>query len=80
MQEPLLIGLMIWHILAVSDNHKHFQTAIDEYLKRSEKNIDLHLLKPSRKDDPISVRREETMALIKILEKKPKPIILLSID
>lgn len=70
---------MVRHIVAVSDNHKHFQQAIDEYLKRSEKSISLHLLKPSRKDDPLSARREETIALTRALSKRPTPVLLLSI-
>lgn len=68
----------MYHILAISDSHKHFAEAIAEYTKRLDKIVDLQTLKPSRKDDPTSAKKEETTALITALAKKPSPVILLA--
>ena len=51
------------HIICISDSHKQFAPAVDEYTKRLSKSVTLTCLKPSRKDDPTSVIKEETLFL-----------------
>lgn len=68
------------HILCISDSHKQFAPAVEEYTKRLSKSVTLTTLKPSRKDDPTSVIREETTRLIEKLTKLPKPRLLLEKD
>lgn len=68
------------HILCISDSHKQFWPAVEEYTKRLSKSVILTTLKPSRKDDPTSVIKEETTLLIEKLTKLPKPRILLEKD
>ena len=71
-----LLSLMI-HILCISDSHKHFSASVEEYTKRLSKSLTITTLKPSRKDDPIRVLKEESTLLVKKLSKMPKPWILL---
>lgn len=68
------------HIVCISDSHKQFAPAVDEYTKRLQKSVNIVLVKPSRKDDPISVIREETALLYDKISKLPKPRILLEKD
>ncbi len=68
------------HIICISDSHKQFSTAVDEYTKRLAKSVTITTVKPSRKDDPTSVIREETAMLIEKITKLPKPRILLEKD
>lgn len=68
------------HILCISDSHKQFAPAVDEYTKRLSKSVTLICLKPSRKDDPTSVIKEETTLLKDKLHKLPRPRILLEKD
>lgn len=68
------------HIICISDSHKQFSTAVDEYTKRLSKSVTITTLKPSRKDDPTSVIREETALLLEKITKLPKPRILLEKD
>ena len=68
------------HILCISDSHKQFAPAVDEYTKRLSKSVTLTCLKPSRKDDPTSVIKEETLFLKEKLIKLPRPRILLEKD
>ncbi|MBP6256599.1 23S rRNA (pseudouridine(1915)-N(3))-methyltransferase RlmH [Patescibacteria group bacterium] len=71
---------MMLHIICISDSHKQFSTAVDEYTKRLAKSVTITTVKPSRKDDPTSVIREETAMLIEKITKLPKPRILLEKD
>ncbi len=68
------------HILCVSDGHKQFAPAIDEYTKRLQKSVIISCVKPSRKDDKPSAIKEETALLLQKCAKLPKPWILLEKD
>jgi 23S rRNA (pseudouridine1915-N3)-methyltransferase len=68
------------HILCISDSHKQFAPAVEEYTKRLSKSVTLTVLKPSRKDDHVSVIKEETILIAEKLSKLPKPRILLEKD
>ena len=68
------------HIVCISDSHKQFSIAVDEYIKRLNKSVIISTIKPSRKDDPTSVIREETAMLLEKMSKLPKPRILLEKD
>jgi 23S rRNA pseudoU1915 N3-methylase RlmH len=68
------------HIVCISDSHKQFSSAVDEYIKRLNKSVIISTIKPSRKDDPTSVIREETAMLLEKISKLPKPRILLEKD
>lgn len=68
------------HILCISDSHKQFAPAVEEYTKRLSKTVTLTTLKPSRKDDTTSVIREETLLLKEKVAKLPKPRLLLEKD
>ncbi len=59
---------MSYTILAVSDSNKHFQTPIDEYLKRLGKSTNLVDLKPHKHGSRDQIIEKETTDLRKKLE------------
>lgn len=67
-------------ILCVSDSDKHFASAIDEYLKRLGKDVEIVTLKPEKNGTREQIITKETDAVIKKLEKDNNYIILLSKD
>lgn len=76
----IISTIFMLHILCISDSHKQFGPAIDEYTKRLSKSVTVTCIKPSRKDDPVSVIREETTLLLEKIQKLPKPWYLLEKD
>lgn len=60
-------------ICAISDSNKHFQTPIDEYLKRLGKSIDLVDLKPTKHWSRQQIITQETEKILtKITKLKSK--------
>lgn len=59
-------------ILAISDSDKHFSVAIEEYIKRLGKNIEIINLKPSKKDNPKEIISQDTDQIISYLDTKYK--------
>lgn len=57
-------------ILAVSDGHKHFSEAIEEYKKRLGKNIKIHLLRPDKSSSQEKIREKESQQILQYLQKK----------
>ncbi len=58
------------HILCISDSDKHFATAVAEYVKRLNKSVEIHDIKPYRHDNPAFVITKETQQIQEILQKK----------
>ena len=68
-------------IINIADSYKHFQPAVDEYIKRTSAFLSIVSLAPSKKKDPRRVIDEETTLLqaklAKINKKKNATIYLL---
>lgn len=61
-----------------ADSHKHFSDAVQEYLKRLGKNIELRELKPIKKWTPAEIIAAETQILREIFLKEKSYKIILS--
>ncbi|HMY80293.1 MAG TPA: 23S rRNA (pseudouridine(1915)-N(3))-methyltransferase RlmH [Candidatus Absconditabacterales bacterium] len=57
-------------LLIISDGDKHFDTPIKEYLKRLGKSVFIHALKPSKKDSPGEIIKQETNYIVEFLQGK----------
>lgn len=55
------------HIVVFADGFHHFEGAIQEYRKRTQAFITLHVLTPSRKKQPSDIIEDETIRLQKYL-------------
>jgi 23S rRNA (pseudouridine1915-N3)-methyltransferase len=64
-------------LLSVSDGHKHFGTAIDEYTKRIQKFVTIKYIKPISHTNSEYIRVKETLSIIETLKKIKGKIILL---
>ena len=67
-------------ILCVSDSDKHFASAIDEYLKRMGKDVEIITLKPEKNWTREQIIAKETDTVISKLAKDTNYKILLSKD
>lgn len=67
-------------ILSVSDSDKHFASAIEEYVKRLGKDVEIQTLKPEKNGTRQQIIGKETEAVIKKLDKDKNYKILLSKD
>ena len=71
----------MYQIVYISDSNKHFQQAIDEYIKRFWKNLKLVKLKPTKNGTSKQIIEKDTENVNKFLEKtKNSYNILLSLD
>ena len=68
------------YIYAVSDSHKHFESAIWEYTKRLWKSLSIKYIKPSKKDTQKEIIQEEWKKIIIELGKISAYKILLYIN
>lgn len=57
-------------ILAISDNNKHFSTAISEYTKRLGKDVEIIDIKPEKNGNREQIIQKETEKMIQYIEKK----------
>jgi 23S rRNA (pseudouridine1915-N3)-methyltransferase len=64
-------------ILAVTDGFKHFDEAISEYGKRTQKVVTLKPIKPISHTNPEYIKVKETLSIIESLKKVKGKIILL---
>lgn len=67
-------------VLCISDSDKHFSSAIDEYLKRMGKDIEIVALKPEKNGTREQIIVKETGTIIAKLSKNTDYKILLSKD
>lgn len=65
-------------IYIFADSHKHFSSAISEYIKRLGKNIEVIELKPIKKWNPEQIITSETQILREKLEKEQSYKVILS--
>lgn len=56
-------------ILAVTDGFKHFGEAITEYGKRTQKVVNLKLIRPISHTNPEYIKVKETIAIMESLKK-----------
>lgn len=72
----------MYTILSLSDSDKHFDSALDEYIKRMSKTLQCISLKPSKADNKDYAKKTDTDTILVWLEKhahKYDSIVLLSI-
>ncbi len=69
----------MYKVIACYDSLKHFQTPLEEYIKRMGKQLEIIPIKPSKKDTIEEVKRDETKLLIEKIDKYNGYIILLDI-
>lgn len=67
-------------VLCISDSDKHFASAIDEYLKRLGKDIEITTIKPEKNGTRDQIISKETEKIIEKLAKNTDYKILLSKD
>lgn len=67
-------------IISFVDSFKHYETPIQEFIKRLWKEINFIKLKPSKRKESHEIVSEETKELVKILEKTKWYKVLLYID
>lgn len=67
-------------VICISDSDKHFSSAIDEYLKRLGKDIEIITIKPERNGTHAQIIFKETEKIIEKLAKNKDYKILLSKD
>lgn len=67
-------------IVCISDSDKHFSSAIDEYLKRMNKEIEIITIKPEKHGTRDQIIAKETDKIIDRLSKNDDYKILLSKD
>lgn len=67
-------------ILCISDSDKHFASAIDEYLKRLGKDVDIITIKPEKNGSRDQIITKETDKIIEKLAKNTDYKILLTKD
>lgn len=65
-------------IITISDSNKHFSTAIDEYIKRLGKNINIISLKPEKNWETNKIIQKDTQNVINALKKDSNYKILMS--
>lgn len=56
-------------ILAVTDSHSHFSSAIEEYMKRLGRDIEYRPIKPEKSDNPDLIRKKESLRIREVIEK-----------
>lgn len=68
-------------IISISDNNKHFSSAISEYIKRLGKDLEIIDIKPEKNGTREHIIQKETQKLLQYIEKKSswanKPYIVL---
>ncbi len=67
-------------VLCISDSDKHFASAIDEYLKRLGKDLEIITIKPEKNGTRDQIISKETDKIIEKLSKNTDYKILLSKD
>lgn len=67
-------------VLCISDSDKHFASAIDEYLKRLGKDIEITTIKPEKNGSRDQIISKETEKIIEKLTKNTDHKLLLSKD
>lgn len=67
-------------VLCISDSDKHFASAIDEYLKRLGKDLEIITLKPEKNGTREQIISKETEKIIEKLAKNTDYKLLLSKD
>ena len=61
---------MTYIILSISDSDKHFDTAINEYVKRLWKNLKIENVKPTRNGNVEQIIKKDTQNIIDIIIKR----------
>lgn len=61
---------MTYIILSISDSDKHFDTAINEYVKRLWKNLKIENVKPTRNGNVEHIIKKDTQNIIDIIIKR----------
>ncbi len=56
-------------LLHISDGYQHFDTAIQTYITRLARSVEIRTIRPVRHTRPDYIRREETKKIREILEK-----------
>lgn len=67
-------------IIAPCDNFHHYDQPIQEFIKRLGKTVELKKLKPSKKKSINEMKKEDTLAIEKVLEKEKGYCMLLSVE